>query len=114
MISSWRTLFAPWRIAVPTQSVPVSPPPTTTTSFPAAGDARGGQPVAGVAEGLPPGLRPGGGKGALGRGPAPLLHHHAPLHRQERTGDRDRDRRHRVDPPGGGALRDAGSARDRG
>ena len=29
--SSWVTLRAPWRFAVPTQSEPVSPPPMTTT-----------------------------------------------------------------------------------
>ena len=36
MISSWVTLRQPWRSAVPTQSVPVSPPPMTTTSLPRA------------------------------------------------------------------------------
>ena len=29
--SNCRTTFAPWRLAVPTQSEPVSPPPKTTT-----------------------------------------------------------------------------------
>ena len=36
MISSWVTLRAPWRIEVPMQSEPVSPPPMTTTRLPAA------------------------------------------------------------------------------
>ena len=36
MISSWVTLSAPCRLAVPMQSEPVSPPPITTTRFPAA------------------------------------------------------------------------------
>ena len=36
MISSWVTLSAPWRIEVPMQSEPVSPPPMTTTCLPAA------------------------------------------------------------------------------
>ena len=31
IISSWTTEAQPWRSAVPTQSLPVSPPPTTTT-----------------------------------------------------------------------------------
>ena len=30
------TLFAPWRLLVPTQSLPVSPPPMTMTSLPSA------------------------------------------------------------------------------
>lgn len=34
IISICTTLFAPWRIAVPTQSLPVSPPPMTRTFFP--------------------------------------------------------------------------------
>ena len=34
--SSWRTVRAPWRTAVPMQSLPVSPPPMTTTSLPSA------------------------------------------------------------------------------
>ena len=33
MISYWSTFFAPWRMAVPTQSEPVSPPPTTRTTL---------------------------------------------------------------------------------
>ena len=36
MISSCVTLSAPWRIEVPMQSEPVSPPPMTTTCLPAA------------------------------------------------------------------------------
>ena len=36
MISSWVTLFAPCRFEVPTQSLPVSPPPITTTCLPVA------------------------------------------------------------------------------
>ena len=36
MISICVTLFAPCRLAVPTQSLPVSPPPMTSTSLPAA------------------------------------------------------------------------------
>ena len=36
MISIWVTERAPWRIEVPTQSEPVSPPPMTTTSLPVA------------------------------------------------------------------------------
>jgi glutamate synthase (NADPH/NADH) small chain len=36
MISSWMTLLHFWRRLVPTQSVPVSPPPMTITSFPVA------------------------------------------------------------------------------
>ena len=36
MISSWVTLLQPWRNDVPTQSVPVSPPPITTTALPCA------------------------------------------------------------------------------
>ncbi len=36
MISIWVTERAPWRIDVPTQSEPVSPPPMTTTSLPVA------------------------------------------------------------------------------
>ncbi len=36
MISSWVTDSAPWRIEVPMQSDPVSPPPITTTCLPAA------------------------------------------------------------------------------
>ena len=35
-ISIWVTERAPWRIEVPTQSDPVSPPPMTTTSLPVA------------------------------------------------------------------------------
>ena len=34
--SNWVTLFAPWRLLVPTQSLPVSPPPMTITSLPSA------------------------------------------------------------------------------
>src|ERR1017187_7197296 len=34
--SNWVTLTAPWRLAVPTQSEPVSPPQMTTTFLPAA------------------------------------------------------------------------------
>ena len=34
MISICVRLLQPWRIEVPTQSVPVSPPPNTTTSLP--------------------------------------------------------------------------------
>ena len=36
MISSWTTLSAPCRLDVPTQSLPVSPPPITTTFLPVA------------------------------------------------------------------------------
>ena len=36
MISSWVIERAPWRIAVPRQSAPVSPPPMMTTSLPSA------------------------------------------------------------------------------
>ena len=36
MSSNWVTLFAPWRLLVPTQSLPVSPPPMTTTCLPSA------------------------------------------------------------------------------
>ena len=36
MISSWVTESAPWRIEVPMQSEPVSPPPITTTCLPPA------------------------------------------------------------------------------
>ncbi len=36
MISSWVTESAPWRIEVPMQSEPVSPPPITTTCLPSA------------------------------------------------------------------------------
>ena len=36
MISICATDFAPWRIEVPMQSLPVSPPPITSTSFPRA------------------------------------------------------------------------------
>jgi hypothetical protein len=36
MISTCSRLVQPWRREVPTQSVPVSPPPITTTSLPAA------------------------------------------------------------------------------
>ena len=70
MISSWRTLRAPWRIAVPTQSVPVSPPPMTMTSRP---DASIGAPASAppsssrrvlprrklIARWIPPSSRPG-------------------------------------------------------
>ena len=41
IISSWVTLFAPRRRAVATQSLPVSPPPTTSTFLPSA-SLRGG------------------------------------------------------------------------
>ncbi len=34
--SNWVTLAAPWRLLVPTQSLPVSPPPITTTCLPQA------------------------------------------------------------------------------
>ena len=34
MISSWVTEAAPWRLEVPMQSQPVSPPPITTTCLP--------------------------------------------------------------------------------
>ena len=40
MISKLVTLSAPWRIAVPMQSEPVSPPPITTTCLRAAEDRR--------------------------------------------------------------------------
>ena len=59
----------------------------------AAARAGGEQPVAGVAEGLQAGLRAGGGAGAVGRGPAPLLHDDPPVHRPQRARDRRRDRR---------------------
>ena len=36
MISSWVTEAAPWRLEVPMQSEPVSPPPITTTCLPLA------------------------------------------------------------------------------
>ena len=36
IISSCMTLSQPWRMAVPTQSLPVSPPPMTSTRLPAA------------------------------------------------------------------------------
>jgi hypothetical protein len=36
MISICTMLLQPWRIEVPTQSVPVSPPPITITSLPSA------------------------------------------------------------------------------
>ena len=36
MISNWVTDAAPWRLEVPTQSEPVSPPPITTTCLPLA------------------------------------------------------------------------------
>ncbi len=36
MTSNWVTLTAPWRVLVPTQSLPVSPPPITTTCLPSA------------------------------------------------------------------------------
>ena len=36
IISSWVTEAQPWRMEVPTQSFPVSPPPTMTTFFPLA------------------------------------------------------------------------------
>ena len=81
---------------------------------PAARHARGRQPVAGVAEGLPPRLRAGGGEGPVGRGSASLLHHHAAIHRAQRAGHGNRGRPDRVDHLGGRALRDAGSAGDRG
>ena len=38
MISSWVTESAPWRLAVPMQSEPVSPPPITTTCLPVGED----------------------------------------------------------------------------
>ena len=34
--SNWVTEAAPWRLLVPTQSEPVSPPPITTTCLPLA------------------------------------------------------------------------------
>ena len=34
--SNWVTLAAPWRLLVPTQSEPVSPPPITMTCLPSA------------------------------------------------------------------------------
>jgi hypothetical protein len=34
MISSCVSVRQPWRMEVPTQSVPVSPPPSTSTSLP--------------------------------------------------------------------------------
>ena len=43
-ISSWVTEAAPWRLAVPMQSEPVSPPPMTTTCLPI---ARIGSPCSG-------------------------------------------------------------------
>ncbi len=36
MTSNWVTLLAPWRLLVPTQSLPVSPPPITITCLPLA------------------------------------------------------------------------------
>ena len=40
MISNWWIDAAPWRIAVPRQSAPVSPPPMITTCLPCGGDRR--------------------------------------------------------------------------
>ena len=54
------------------------------------------QPVARVAEGLQAGLRPGGGRGAVGRGPASLLHDDAPVHRPQRAGGGSGDRGHQL------------------
>ena len=73
MISSWVTLSAPWRIEVPMQSEPVSPPPITTTCLPPArigslvADRLAGPPGGSAAARIPSRsgrreLRPGTGK----------------------------------------------------
>ena len=72
MISSWVTDAAPWRVAVPRQSAPVSPPPMITTCLPVGGDLvrRPRSPSAtrlacgrySIAWWMPPSSRPGTGR----------------------------------------------------
>ena len=73
MISIWVTERARWRIDVPTQSEPVSPPPITTTSLPVARSSPSAGTVSpatrrlawvrkGIANSTPSASRPGSGR----------------------------------------------------
>ena len=79
IISTCTTDFAPWRIAVPTQSEPVSPPPTTSTFLPFAEISRLGdspeitrfcEPRKSSAKNTPRAPLPADGR--TGRAPLPL------------------------------------------
>ena len=76
--------------------------------------ARQGQSVAGMAEGLPDGLRPAGSGGEIRRRPAGLSHHRQKIHRrQPGTGQGSPHRPDSVGAEREGAIRSEGSSRQR-